>query len=47
MKTSPWQRHVLWLSALAIVLATCGDTGGEETAKQARPHRRNAPSRTR
>ncbi len=28
MKTSPWRRHVLWLSALAIVLAACGDTGG-------------------
>ncbi len=29
MKTSPWRRHVLWLSALAIVLAACGDTGGD------------------
>jgi len=32
MNVSRWRRHVLWLSALAIVLAACGDggeTGGE------------------
>jgi NitT/TauT family transport system substrate-binding protein len=32
MNTSRWRRHVLWLAALAIVLAACGDggeTGGE------------------
>ena len=32
MNTSRWRRHVMWLSALAIVLAACGDggaTGGE------------------
>ncbi|MET0697682.1 MAG: ABC transporter substrate-binding protein [Acidimicrobiia bacterium] len=28
MNTSRWRRHVLWLSALAIVVAACGD-GGE------------------
>ncbi|HEX2404324.1 MAG TPA: ABC transporter substrate-binding protein [Acidimicrobiia bacterium] len=27
MNTSKWRRHVLWLSALAIVLAACGDDG--------------------
>lgn len=32
MNVSRWRRHVLWLSALTIVLAACGDggeTGGE------------------
>jgi NitT/TauT family transport system substrate-binding protein len=28
MNTSKWRRHVLWLTALAIVLAACGDEGG-------------------
>lgn len=27
MKPTGWRRHILWLTALAIVLAACGDSG--------------------
>ena len=28
MRVSKWRRHILWLAALAVVVAACGDDGG-------------------
>jgi NitT/TauT family transport system substrate-binding protein len=34
LATTKWRHHVLWLAALAIVLAACGDTGTGSTTTE-------------